>query len=137
MAALRPRLGRVANPGAGINIGEIVAVEVHALGLWSVNYSRILYVIDEPTRFGFAYGTTPMHVERGEERFLLEYDPTSGAVFYDLLAICQPAHWMAKLAYPYTRSRQHKFARNSHNHMQSLLHYVTPQQNPSGVESGS
>jgi uncharacterized protein (UPF0548 family) len=111
---------RVANPEVRIEVEEVVAVEAHALGLWSVNLSRILYVIDEPDRFGFGYGTTAMHVERGEERFLLEYYPVSGVVFYDLLAISQPAHWMAKLAYPFTRSRQRKFARDSHARMRRI-----------------
>jgi uncharacterized protein (UPF0548 family) len=111
---------RVANPEAAVEPGVIVAVEVHALGLWSVNLSRILYVIDEPNRFGFGYGTTPLHVERGEERFLLEHDPASGVVFYDLLAISQPAHWLAKLGYPYTRSQQRRFARDSHQRMREL-----------------
>ena len=112
---------RVANPEAPVRPGEVVAVEVHALGLWSVNLSRILYVIDEPDRFGFGYGTTPIHVERGEERFLLEFDRASGIVIYDLLAVSQPAYWMAKLGYPYTRSQQHRFARDSHRRMLQLL----------------
>ena len=84
---------RVANPLAPIEQREAIAVEAHALGLWSINISRILYVIDEPNRFG--YGTTAMHVERGEERFLLEYYPISGDVFYDLLAVSRQAHWLA------------------------------------------
>jgi uncharacterized protein (UPF0548 family) len=114
---------RVANPEARIEVEEVVAVEAHALGLWSVNVSRILYVIDEADRFGFGYGTTAMHVERGEERFLLEYYPVSGVVFYDLLAISEPAHWMARLAYLFTRSRQRKFARESHLRMrQAVVH---------------
>jgi uncharacterized protein (UPF0548 family) len=108
---------RVANPEARIEPEEIVAVEAHSLGLWSVNFSRILYVIDERDRFGFGYGTTPLHIERGEERFLLEYYPISGAVYYDLLAVSQPADWLAKLAYLYTRSRQQKFAHDSHRRM--------------------
>jgi uncharacterized protein (UPF0548 family) len=111
---------RVANSEAPIAPGEVVAVEVHALGLWSLNLSRTLYVIDEPNRFGFAYGTTPLHAERGEERFLLEYDPNSGKLSYDLLAISQPAHPLAKLPYPYTRSLQRRFARDSHTKMAQL-----------------
>jgi uncharacterized protein (UPF0548 family) len=111
---------RVANPEAAIVVDEIVAVQAHALGLWSVSYSRILYVIDEPDRFGFGYGTTPMHIERGEERFLIELYPVSGVVSYDLLAVSQPAHWVAKLAYPYTRSRQQKFAQDSHRRMREI-----------------
>lgn len=112
---------RVVNAGTAIDPGQVVAVEAHTLGIWSVNISRILYVIDEETRFGFGYGTTPLHVERGEERFLLEFDPVSGAVHYDLLAISQPAHWLAKLGHPYARSQQRRFARESHRRMRNLL----------------
>jgi uncharacterized protein (UPF0548 family) len=108
---------RVANPEAQIQPGQIVAVEAHALGLWSLNLSRILYVIDEEDRFGYAYGTTPFHAESGEERFMIEFDRATDAVYYDLLAVSRPAHWLAWLGYPYTRSRQRKFARNSHAKM--------------------
>jgi uncharacterized protein (UPF0548 family) len=111
----------VANSEVPIEPGEIVAVEAHTFGLWSVNYSRILYVIDEPDRFGFGYGTTPMHVERGEERFLLEHYPVSGEVYYDLLAVSQPAHWLVKLAAPFARGKQRRFARESHNRMRELV----------------
>lgn len=91
---------RVANPETEIEPEEMIAVEAHTLGLWSVNISRILYVIDEPNRFGFGYGITGFHVERGEERFLLEFDWTTGAVYYELLAVSQPAHWLAALPIP-------------------------------------
>ncbi len=111
---------RVINPDAKIEVGETVGVEAYALGLWSVNFSRILYVIDEPTRFGFGYGTTSLHVERGEERFLLEYDPQSDCVDYDLLAVSQAAYWLAKLGNPYTRSQQRRFARESHLRIKQL-----------------
>lgn len=111
---------RIANPKTPIEQGEVVAVEARALWLWSINISRILYVIDEPDRFGFGYGTTAMHVERGEERFLIEYYPISGAVFYDLLAVSQPAHGLARLGYLFTRSQQHRFARGSHAKMAQL-----------------
>jgi len=112
---------RIANPKAPIKPAEIICMEAHTLGLWTVNFTRILYAIDEPQRFGYGYGTTAMHVERGEERFLLEFDPIGGAVSYELLAVSQPAHWMTWLGYPYARSRQHKFARESHRHMRELL----------------
>ena len=112
---------RVANPEVSIEPGEIVAVEAHTFGLWSVNYSRILYVIDEPDRFGFGYGTTPMHVERGEERFLIEHYPVSGEVYYDLLAVSQPAHWLVKLASPFARGKQRRFGRESHAKMAQVV----------------
>ena len=111
---------RVANPQALIRTGEVIAVEAYALGLWSVNLSRVLYVIDEEDRYGFGYGTTALHVERGEERFLIERDPATDVVHYDLLAISQPAHWLARAAYPYTHSQQRKFAKNSHGRMRQI-----------------
>ena len=117
---------RVANPEASIEPGQIVAVEAQALGLWSVNFSRILYTIDEPTRFGFGYGTTPMHIERGEERFLLEFFPKSEAVYYDLLAVSQPANFLARLGFPYTRSRQRRFAIESHRRMRRAVFESLP-----------
>src|SRR4051794_7838408 len=63
---------RVANPGVPIAVAEIVAVEVHAFGLWSVNLSRIMQTIESATQFGFLYATTAHHAEQGEERFLIE-----------------------------------------------------------------
>jgi uncharacterized protein (UPF0548 family) len=116
---------RVANPEARLDPDQLVAVEAHTpgfsrLGLWSVNISRILYLIDEPTRFGFAYGTTPLHLESGEERFLVEFYPVSGTVSYELLAISRPVHWLARLGYPYTRHQQHRFARDSHAKMKHI-----------------
>lgn len=36
---------------------------------------RVVYLVDEPGRRGFAYGTLPGHVEEGEARFLVETDP--------------------------------------------------------------
>lgn len=105
---------QVADPKPLIALDSLVAVEVHSLGLWTVNISRITHVINEPRRFGFVYSTTALHVERGEERFLIEWDRTTDAVFHDLLAISQPAHLLARLGYPITRYFQHRFARDSH-----------------------
>lgn len=123
---------RVANPDTPVKQDEVVAVEVHTLGLWSLNWSRVLYVIDEEDRFGFVYGTTSMHVERGEERFLVEFYPVSGAVYYDLLAVSQPRHWLARLGYFFTRSRQKKFARDSHRRMRRAI-----EETVSAAEKGS
>ena len=52
------------------------------LGMWTLNAARVVFVIDEPGRFGFAYGTLPRHVESGEERFLVERD-AAGEVYYE------------------------------------------------------
>lgn len=92
--------------------GEIVAVHIHALGVWWLNSARIAYVIDEPRRFGFAYGTLPGHVERGEERFLVEH-LADDEVWYDVRAFSRPRYWPVRLGRPLARMLQRRFARDS------------------------
>ena len=70
-------------------------------------------MIDEPHRFGFAYGTLTEHAEIGEERFTAELDPASGEVWYDVFAISRPGNWLVKLGYPYARYRQKQFSSGS------------------------
>src|SRR5262249_19050375 len=52
-----------------VEVGATVAVKARAFGTWSLNATRIVYLVNDPERFGFAYGTLPDHVECGEERF--------------------------------------------------------------------
>jgi uncharacterized protein (UPF0548 family) len=101
-----------------VDAGRVIAVQARVLGLWWVNPCRIVYVIDEPARYGFAYGTLPAHAESGEERFQVEIDPADGSVWYDILAFSRPRLWLARLAYPYTRRVQDRFARDSCRAMQ-------------------
>jgi uncharacterized protein (UPF0548 family) len=98
--------------GVVIETGAIVAVKARAFGTWSLNACRVVYVIDEPRRFGFAYGTLPDHVERGEERFLIEW-LDDDSVWYDILAFSRPQHPLVKLSSPLARRLQKRFARES------------------------
>ncbi len=98
-----------------IEPGAMVAVLAHWGGLWWLNACRIVYIVDEmlPTRrFGFAYSTLPAHVERGEERFMVEWRKDN-SVWYDLLACSKPNRWFARLGYPYVRRLQKRFAADS------------------------
>jgi uncharacterized protein (UPF0548 family) len=95
-----------------IEVGQQAGVVIHALGLWWLNAARIVYVIDEPRRFGFAYGTLPGHVERGEERFLVEW-LADDSVWYDLRAFSQPRYWPVRIGKPVARALQRRFARMS------------------------
>jgi len=99
-------------PFKKIQPGVLVGVLAHHFGFWSLNAARIVYVIDEPRRFGFAYGTVGDHVERGEERFLVEWrgDDT---VWYEITAFSRPAHWTVWLGYPLSRGIQARFRRDS------------------------
>lgn len=97
-------------------VGTTVAVEVHKWSWWSLNAARIVYVVDEyrerQARFGFAYGTLPDHVERGEERFLVEW-LADDSVWYDIFACSRPRHPAAWVGYPLTRRLQHRFVGDS------------------------
>lgn len=60
---------------------------------------RVVHVIDEPTRQGFAYGTLPGHPERGEEAFVLDRHG-DGSVSFTVTAFSRPATLLAKLGGP-------------------------------------
>lgn len=60
---------------------------------------RVVYVIDEPRRAGFAYVTLPGHPEAGEEAFLVEHRDDDTVVLR-IRAISRPASWLFRVAYP-------------------------------------
>jgi uncharacterized protein (UPF0548 family) len=105
---------QVLDPGAEIAPGQLVGVEVHAACLWSVSFNRIVEIVDTPHRFGFMYATTALHVEQGQERFVVEFDPSTKAVSYLIEAISRPRHVLARIAHPFSRAMQHRFTRDSH-----------------------
>lgn len=107
-----PPLATIEPAGIPIAEGEVAGVIIRVFGLWFLNAARIVYVIDEPRRFGFAYGTLPGHAERGEERFLVEW-LADDTVWYDLDAFSRPRYWAARLGYPLARRLQRRFVRLS------------------------
>ena len=99
-----------------IQKGEVVAVMGRAIGVWWLNACRVVYVVDEAgpfSKYGFAYGTLPGHVESGEERFLIEWDREENGVWYDILAFSRPHQFSARLGYPVVRRLQKRFGRDS------------------------
>jgi uncharacterized protein (UPF0548 family) len=60
---------------------------------------RVVYVIDEPNRQGFAYGTLPGHPESGEEAFVIER-ADDDTVCLSITAFSTPASGLARLAGP-------------------------------------
>jgi uncharacterized protein (UPF0548 family) len=111
--------------------GQSVAVLYWAAParLWMLFAARVISLFNETTeraghkveQYGFAYGTLPDHAERGEERFLVEWDRTDDSVWYELLAVSQPRHWLARLVYPYARYEQARFRRLSGAAMQRAV----------------
>ena len=63
---------------------------------------RVVYVVDEPDRRGFAYGTLPGHAESGEERFVVRYDPATDEVCAEVEVFSRHATWWSKLGSPVT-----------------------------------
>jgi uncharacterized protein (UPF0548 family) len=107
---------KVVPTGVPIKVGAVVAVQAQTFGVWSLSAARVIYVINELdmiSRFGFAYGTLPDHVERGEERFQIEWDQNTDVVTYDILAFSRPRHLLVKLSAPLARQLQKRFARDS------------------------
>jgi uncharacterized protein (UPF0548 family) len=63
---------------------------------------RVVYVVDEADRRGFAYGTLPGHAESGEESFMVRYDSATDEVFAEVRAFSRHATWWSKAAAPVT-----------------------------------
>lgn len=105
-------------------VGQVVVPLIHNLGIWFMNASRVVYLIETNgpvEKFSFAYGILPAHFEKGEERFTIEWNHQDDSVWYDILAFSKPNHMLSKLAYPYVRRLQKKFA---HDSMQAMLQAV-------------
>jgi uncharacterized protein (UPF0548 family) len=112
---------KIANPYPEIYPGELVAVEAHTAYLWSINFSRVVEVVNSPTQFGFMYATTALHVEEGQERFLIEFDPESKSVLYLIEAVSRPRHVLARIGYPISRAMQHRFRKDSIARMKRVV----------------
>ncbi|MEV6323614.1 DUF1990 domain-containing protein [Nocardia sp. NPDC051787] len=86
-----------AEPGSAITV---------RLGVGPVGITapcRVVYVLDEPDRRGFAYGTLPGHPAAGEELFAVEYDSGDDTVYGLVLAFSRPATWYTRLGGPVVR----------------------------------
>ncbi len=109
---------------ASFQTGQVVAIVVRFLGLWSLNPCRVVYVAetkDEIERFSCAVGTLPLHFENGEERFTVEWDRRDDSVWYDILAFSRTNRFCSRIASPYVRRLQKKFALDSMNAMRNAV----------------
>lgn len=123
-------------PDAPLRPETPVLVLAKVAGLWWPCPSRIIYTVEEMGqgaemgtfeethpifRYGFAYGTLPGHVAAGEERFLVEWDPRTEEVWFEILAFSLVRHPLARLAFPWTRFLQKRFARDAAQAMQRFI----------------
>ena len=97
------RWGMLRGAGLRVEAGtEVAAVGSEVLvGMGPLRAAcRVVYVVDEPERRGFAYGTLPGHPESGEELFAVRYDGASDAVYAEVTAFSRHATWWSKLGAP-------------------------------------
>ena len=66
---------------------------------------RVVVVLDEPQRRGFAYGTLPGHPEVGEEMFVVTRDDNN-QVHIRISAFSRPGTWWVRLGDPVSRRVQ-------------------------------
>jgi uncharacterized protein (UPF0548 family) len=106
--AAKALLGWEMHRGAGLRVRasspRVVtgAVAVLTLGLGPLRVEapvEVVYVLDEPRRRGFAYGTLPGHPETGEEAFIVERHDDE-TVTLTIIAFSRPATTLARLSGP-------------------------------------
>ncbi len=108
-------------PGvAPIEEKVVVVVCFRILGIWWKNACRIVYVANTDHTYGFAYGTLPGHVGRGEEYFGVERDE-DGKCWFVLKAFSQPDYWGARLFPWFLRWQQQRFMRAAAMRMQESV----------------
>ncbi len=66
---------------------------------------RIVGVLDDSDRWGFAYGTLPGHPEQGEESFAVSIGGDD-EVRFTITAFSRPGDWITRLAGPVGRAVQ-------------------------------
>lgn len=71
---------------------------------------RVVYVIDEPNRRGFAYGTLAGHPESGEEAFVVDRTE-DGSVWLTITAFSRPSAWFWWVGYLALRIAQARYTR--------------------------
>jgi uncharacterized protein (UPF0548 family) len=102
-----------AHEGAGIRIfpnDQSVTVGATIVAVVSIGFAtmvapcRVVSVVSEPDKFGFAYGTLPGHPERGEEAFTVER--RGEGTFFSVRAFSKPADVLVRLSGPFGRVAQ-------------------------------
>lgn len=109
----RPRFERAAAAvmrygmlrGAGLRVSattEVAEVGTDVLGRLGPFLApcRVVYVVAEQDRRGFAYGSLPGHAVSGEELFAVRYEPAEDAVYAEVVAFSTLATWWSRLGAP-------------------------------------
>jgi uncharacterized protein (UPF0548 family) len=101
---------RVTASAPAAQAGAVVLLAVAAGPVRVSAPCRVVYVMTQPRRHGFAYGTLPGHPESGEEAFVIE-QRADGTVTFTITAFSRPATVTARAAGPLGRLVQQHFTR--------------------------
>ncbi|MFS0701756.1 DUF1990 family protein [Cellulomonas sp. 179-A 4D5 NHS] len=71
---------------------------------------RVVALVDDPDRRGFAYGTLTGHAECGEEAFVVTVD-AQDVVRLDVVAFSRPGRWYTRVGAPLARAAQRSVTR--------------------------
>jgi uncharacterized protein (UPF0548 family) len=82
--------------------------------------ARVVYVVDDLNRKGFAYGTLPGHPESGEESFIVE-QTEDGSVWLEISAFSRPANALWWIVYPVLRLSQLYYTRRYFESLSGVL----------------
>ena len=93
---------RVESSSPRVAVGQVVRLGLRIGPAMVLAPGRVVSVVDEPRRQGFAYGTLPGHPECGEESFVLSLldDET---IDFTLVAFSRPAVWWSRAGAPVSR----------------------------------
>lgn len=99
---------RVSSSSPTADVGTIVE---QRLGLGPARLlapCRVVRIVREPDRVGFAYGSLPPHPESGEEEFIVQLQE-DGSVTFSVRSFSRHARWFSKVGAPVVRSIQRRY----------------------------
>jgi len=102
-----------------IEEGTVIGQLVRVGPLYAIACCRIVRVVNEEDRFGFAYGTLPAQPERGEEAFIVTHE--AHRVRFEITAFSRPRHPLARLGGPVTRAVQDRVSQRYLNGVRNYL----------------
>ena len=93
-----------------VQVGDTFALVLRLpAGAYALAAGRVVFVLDEPDRRGFGYGTLPGHPEQGEEAFVVVR--RGDRMYFEITAFSRPRHPLARFAKPVSRLLQRQTTR--------------------------
>jgi uncharacterized protein (UPF0548 family) len=111
---------RVLPEKSEVAVDSSVVMVFHALAAYVTLACRIVYIIDTPGQWGFAYGTLPHHPERGEERFVVSIEDDE-RVRFTVSALSRPGHPLTAISTPAARMVQRSMTKRYLRAMAGLV----------------